>query len=207
MSLRLSRAAALATLTVAASASLVPNDARACGGCFHPENQPETTVVTGHRMVLSISPKQTVLWDQVEYAGSPSEFAWVLPVRQGAYVEVGNDAWFETLDAATSTRVTAPALTCNNFGQDGMGFDGDGMGFDDEGGGSSGCDAPMFSCFGGASSDSAGGSDEAAFGSAAGTSGSTGGGVEPEEPPPVSVVHSGSVGPYETVTLHANEQG
>src|SRR3989442_1313170 len=95
-----------------AAALLASNDAHACGACFHEMNQPETTVVTGHRMAVSISPVQTVLWDQVKYAGNPAEFAWVLPVKPGAYIELSNDAWFEALDAATSTRVVPPQLNC-----------------------------------------------------------------------------------------------
>src|SRR5262245_15022197 len=88
------------------------NDAHACGGCFHPEDQPETTVVTGHRMAFAVSKAQTVLWDQIQYSGAPSEFAWVLPVKPGARLELSNDAWFESLDAATTTRVVAPQLNC-----------------------------------------------------------------------------------------------
>ena len=103
---------ALGGVAALTAALLASNDARACGGCFHPENQPETTVVTGHRMALSISTTQTVLWDQVQYSGSPSEFAWVLPVKPGARIELANNAWFEALDAATSTRVIGPALDC-----------------------------------------------------------------------------------------------
>ncbi len=33
-----------------AIASFVTTDASACGGCFHRESDPESTVVTGHRM-------------------------------------------------------------------------------------------------------------------------------------------------------------
>jgi hypothetical protein len=96
--------------------SVPVRDAAACGGCFHPYNaQPEeSSVVTGHRMALAISPTETVLWDQISYAGSPSDFAWVLPVRRGAYLELSNDAWFDTLDAATATRVSQPRLDCSS---------------------------------------------------------------------------------------------
>ena len=60
--------------------------AEACGGCFHgPPAPTETeTVITDHRMVFSVSPAQTVLWDQIRYAGNPAEFAWVLPIKPGA---------------------------------------------------------------------------------------------------------------------------
>jgi len=170
---------ALGGVAALTAALLASNDARACGGCFHPEDQPqtETTVVTGHRMALSISTTQTVLWDQVQYSGSPSEFAWVLPVKPGARIEVANNAWFEALDAATSTRVVPPQLNClqQSFGGD-------------EGGSGCGC-----------SSLSA-----ASFDSASGGSGEPN--IAPT-PPPVTVVYQGSVGPYDTVTLHANVPG
>jgi len=90
----------------------ITTDAHACGGCFHLELDPETTVVTGHRMAFAISPTQTVLWDQVSYTGSPEGFAWVLPIKQGARLELGTNAWFESLDAATSTVVVPPQLDC-----------------------------------------------------------------------------------------------
>ncbi len=169
----------VAALTLALSSS---SDARACGGCFHPENQsqPETTLVTGHRMALSISKTQTVLWDQVQYSGSPSEFAWVLPVKPGAHIEVANNAWFEALDAATSTRVGPPQLNCAP-----QSFD---EGFSE--GSGSGCGCGLMSAGGDFAEGSAGSGEPAV-----------------PTPPPVTVVHQGSVGPYETVTLHANVPG
>ncbi len=80
-------------------------------GCFHPPPGPtevDGTVVTEHRMVLSLSPTQTVLWDQVEYAGNPSDFAWVLPVKPGATIELSQDSWIGALEAATQTVITGP---------------------------------------------------------------------------------------------------
>lgn len=97
---------------VTASLSLFgqTHDADACGACLVPPS--DSTVVTGHRMALSISPKQTVLWDQIEYSGSPDAFAWVLPVKPGAIVQLSNDAWFDTLDAATTTQIFQPQINC-----------------------------------------------------------------------------------------------
>src|SRR4051794_4637891 len=105
MILRL-RLLAPAGVLALASALLSPKDARACGGCFHEPSQTETesTVVTGHRMAFAVSLDHTVLWDQIRYAGAPSSFAWVLPIKAGAYVELSNDAWFEALEAATAAR-------------------------------------------------------------------------------------------------------
>jgi hypothetical protein len=153
------RLLALLALAVPSSTLLSPREALACGGCFAPPTQ--TTVVNAHRMVLSVSPVQSVLWDQIQYAGDPSEFAWVLPVKPGAFLEVGSDAWFETLDAATSVRITAPNSTCATSG--------------------GGCGATL------GSSDAAG----EAFG----------GGDQ------VTVLHRGTVGPYETVTLATDTPG
>lgn len=97
--------------TAAAAGLLFASDADACGACVVPATDP--TVVTGHRMALSISPDQTVLWDQIQYAGDPAEFAWVLPVKEGAKIEVASDAFFEALEAATTVQVIQPTVTCD----------------------------------------------------------------------------------------------
>jgi hypothetical protein len=156
----------LAALALTGALSMFAEPARACGGCFVAPS--ENTVVTGHRMALSISPTQSVLWDQIQYAGAPEDFSWVLPVKPGARVELANDAWFEALDAATNTVVQGPLLNC-------------GGGFASDDGGS------LFGC--GASADA-----ELSAGANRGV-----------EPPSVTVVHQGTVGPYETVTLEAED--
>ena len=92
----------------------VSSDAKACGGCFHPAV--DSTVVTGHRMALSISPEQTILWDQIQYDGEPSEFAWVLPVKPGAYIQVASNAFFETLEAATVSNIVQAQVSCADSG-------------------------------------------------------------------------------------------
>jgi hypothetical protein len=144
----------------------VTRDASACGGCYHRPSETETTVVTGHKMVLSVSMTQTVLWDQIEYDGDPSEFAWVLPVKQGARVELATDAWFEMLDAATVVNVVSPPLDC--------------------------APAPSVRSGGGCGS-----ADALA-------EGSSGSGFPQDS---VTVVHRGTVGPYETVTLATDTPG
>lgn len=193
--LKTSRFLTLVGASLLAASGLVTSDAHACGGCFHQENPPgpEISVVTGHRMAFAISPTQTVLWDQVEYTGSPQEFAWVLPVKPGARLELASDSWFEVLDAATSTRVMAPTLNCAppNFTDFQPG------GFEDSGGGSFGCCGVM-------SADSG-----AAFPNSAGTGGDFNGipPQDPPPPPPVTVVDRATVGPYEVVTLNASQPG
>ena len=107
------RAVAVASLAFAAALA-APQRADACGGCFVPPAQDakKVSVVTGHRMALSISSEQTILWDQIQYSGAPDEFAWVLPIKPGARIEVASDAWFDVLDAATGIQVYAPDLEC-----------------------------------------------------------------------------------------------
>jgi hypothetical protein len=160
---------ALGGVAALTGALVASNDARACGA-FYPQTQTDTTRVTGHRMALSISQTQTVLWDQVQYSGAPSEFAWAVPVKPGAHIEIANNAWFEALDAATSTSVASPKLNCPQSASD--------VG--------SGCGC-----------------------GALGTRGDGAGAIGPgdDAPQPVTVVHKGSVGPYDTVTLHANVPG
>jgi hypothetical protein len=114
-------------------------------------------------MAVSISTTQSVLWDQIQYAGDPAEFSWVLPVKPGAYVEVATDAFFDVLETATTTTVQQPPEGCRTPS-------------------SGGCGATALRAT----------ADEGAFGTGGGTNQ---GGVQ--------VVHQGSVGPYDTVTLSA----
>jgi hypothetical protein len=153
--------------------------AHACGGCFHAETPVATaSVVTGHRMAVSISNERTVLWDQIEYSGDPEDFAWVLPVGPGAVLEASNDAWFESLDAVTNTRVVSQTLTCSD-GSTVMQAEGS------SGGCAGGTERPLAAdgrASPGAEVPMRDGADEG-----------------------VTVTHEATVGPYETVTLHAED--
>lgn len=112
---------AAATSAAALLLAATPDRADACGGCFAPNET--VTVVTGHRMAVAISPTETTLWDQIEYAGDPEDFVWVLPIQGETLVELASNAFFEALDQ--STRITLqgnfPPLTtfcpdpCDSF--------------------------------------------------------------------------------------------
>src|SRR5690349_10908995 len=104
--------ACLAAAAAVVATSLAARPAQACGGCFHPPVERETTVVTDHRMAFAVSPQQTVLWDQIKYSGSPQDFAWVLPVMPGAQIQVSQDEFFAALDAATVPTITGPSQSC-----------------------------------------------------------------------------------------------
>jgi hypothetical protein len=93
--------------------------ARACGGCFQSPAAVDS-VVTGHRMAFAVSASRTVLWDQIKYTGNPADFGWVLPVAPGATLELSSDAWFESLETATSTEVTPPTLNCISNNSSGL---------------------------------------------------------------------------------------
>ena len=90
------------------------NDAQACGACFSPPPPPgeSISVVTDHRMILSISPQQTTLYDQIRYSGNPESFAWVLPISGTAEVGLSADIVFATLDSLTQTQVLQPPANC-----------------------------------------------------------------------------------------------
>lgn len=105
--------AALAAMVSTSALVALEGDARACGGCFHPPTE-VPTVVTDHRMILSISKEQTTLYDQIRYSGEPSAFAWVLPISGAGDVVVGlsSDAVFAALDGMTQTRIVSPPQNC-----------------------------------------------------------------------------------------------
>ncbi|MBS2019834.1 MAG: DUF2330 domain-containing protein [Deltaproteobacteria bacterium] len=105
---------ALAAAVTTTMFAALEGDARACGGCFGPPPPPteQPTVVTDHRMILSISPQQSTLYDQIRYQGSPASFAWVLPIVGEVKVGLSSDAVFGTLDAMTQTVIQAPPQNC-----------------------------------------------------------------------------------------------
>jgi hypothetical protein len=127
MGLSSMRLVGLGILALGVAVAGVP-DARACGGCFHGPSQ-TVTVITDHRMVFSVSPTQTVLWDQIKYSGSASDFAWVLPVKPGATIQLSQDAWIASLDAATQTVIESPPNSCGVQSQQDVGGGGGGCGF------------------------------------------------------------------------------
>ena len=158
-----------------------PADAKACGGCFHGEPATATqspSVVTDHRMVLALSATMTTLWDQVEYAGDPEEFAWVLPIRGKVVVGLGSDSFISGLDTQTAPVIRAPRSSC----------------------------APSFA-FGDDSSSSGCGMSSADSESASSPPVDDNGGLGWQEDSGVFVTDRSTVGPYQTVQVHGTDAG
>ncbi|MBK8219038.1 MAG: DUF2330 domain-containing protein [Myxococcales bacterium] len=100
----------LSSFLSAAALVAVSRPAQACGGCFvPPENN---TVVTDHRMILSVGQGQSTLYDQIRYQGAPESFAWVLPISGEAQVGLSADVVFSVLDSLTQVGVVAPPRNC-----------------------------------------------------------------------------------------------
>jgi hypothetical protein len=98
----------VALAAVIGSTYALEKDASACGGCFGES----TTVVTDHRMILSIAKDRSTLYDQIKYSGDPAAFAWVLPISGTVEVGLSADVVFQTLDQVTTTRVLPPPRNC-----------------------------------------------------------------------------------------------
>ena len=104
---------ALSSLLALGALVAFERPAEACGGCFvPPENN---TVVTDHRMILSVGQGQSTLYDQIRYQGSPQSFAWVLPISGEAQVGLSADIVFSVLDQLTQVGVVAPPRNCPAF--------------------------------------------------------------------------------------------
>lgn len=113
------RARSLLVGVIAAGALLAVAErgAEACGGCFTappppPPSPRPPSVVTDHRMIVSISQGQTTLYDELRYSGDPESFAWVLPISGTAKIGVSSDGLFSTLEAMTQVTVIAPPQNC-----------------------------------------------------------------------------------------------
>lgn len=178
-------------------------DAAACGGCFHPETDTSGSVVTDHRMVFEITSEETILWDQVRYAGDPKEFAWVLPVRPGARIELSRGEWIAALDAATRTTVEGPRVNCPPRPAS------TGSGSSSSSSSSRSSPSTSSSGGGGCGGGSYSESSETAPGVAGGSTSDDSSSSDGSSPTfagndDVEIVSQSSIGPYQAVTLRAS---
>ena len=99
------------SLVTSSLAVFAERDAAACGGCFQPPTQTASDI-TDERMLLAASTTQSTLYDQIRYAGSPTSFAWVLPIHGTVDVGLSADVLFDSIDALTATQIVSPAPNC-----------------------------------------------------------------------------------------------
>ncbi len=114
---RVARASGLLLVVLAAAR---PTPADACGGAFFPA-QSETVAVRGHQMAVAISKTQTVVWDRIDVTGDPSELAWVIPVHEGAKLELSNEQWFTALSTNTQASLRTAGSSESGSGGGGCG--------------------------------------------------------------------------------------
>jgi hypothetical protein len=107
----MNRTSKLGAVGVLFAGLLASPDADACGGCFPPPGE-QASVVTDHRMVLTVSKNQSTLYDQIQYSGSPSEFAWVLPIVGTVEVGLSSDSLFTVLHNLSAVTVQEPPRNC-----------------------------------------------------------------------------------------------
>jgi MYXO-CTERM domain-containing protein len=70
------------------------------------------TDITDERMLLAVSTTQTTLYDQIRYSGTPSSFAWVLPIHGTVTVGLSADVLFDSIDVLTETTIIPPEPNC-----------------------------------------------------------------------------------------------
>lgn len=109
------RAWAALLFTGIALASVPVEEAHACGGMFTYRST-TAAVATDHRIALSVSDTETVMWDQITYTGAAAEFAWVLPVHAGTTVELSDPSWFAALEQATAVELRSNVTSGRGVG-------------------------------------------------------------------------------------------
>lgn len=102
-----------------ALASLTPTRAEACG-CFAPPTPAEPVVQAGERILFAVNEGVVTAHIQIQYVGSASEFAWLVPLPAVPKLKIGNDDVFNELEKAT-----APSFVLDSSGT----FCGGGGGF------------------------------------------------------------------------------
>ena len=93
----------LAALFTATLFSIGARSAKACG-CFTPPDPSVPVVQAGERLLFSVANGQVTAHIQIQYAGSASEFGWLLPLPSEPQLELGTDELFNQLTAQTQPK-------------------------------------------------------------------------------------------------------
>ncbi len=100
----------LATVIALFCLLLAPLPAFACGGLFTAQGAVDQSI---ERMIFAVDPGKVTLYEEINYSGNASNFAWVLPVMSVPTIETAPMSLFSNLDRATApTFVAGEAAPC-----------------------------------------------------------------------------------------------
>jgi hypothetical protein len=71
---------------------------------------PGSSSTTDVRIAVSSTGTRTSRWVSLHVHGTATAFAWVIPVKPSAFVDLTSDAWLESLEDATAPRVVPPEV-------------------------------------------------------------------------------------------------
>src|SRR6476661_5270553 len=93
----------LATVAFAGASFAAMRNAHACGGTFCDNGGPRAMPVdqTGENIIFVMEPGQVEAHIQIQYRGDAPRFSWIVPVQALPDVQVGSEALFDRLLAAT----------------------------------------------------------------------------------------------------------
>src|SRR5436190_23723845 len=80
---------------------LMPLAALACGGFFTPGTPLDQNI---ERIIVAAAPGSMTVYEQINYTGSASDFAWVLPVPSVPKLDTTPVSTFRSLDQQTVPR-------------------------------------------------------------------------------------------------------
>src|SRR5260221_12675484 len=84
---------------------LMPLAALACGGFFTPGTPLDQNI---ERIIFAVAPGSMTVYEQINYSGPASDFAWVLPVPSVPQLGTAPISTFRNLDHQTQQRFIAP---------------------------------------------------------------------------------------------------
>ncbi len=84
---------------------VLPLPAFACGGFFSAQVPVNQNV---ERIILAVGQNSTTMYEQINYQGNASDFAWVLPVAVVPKLDTASVSLFSSLDGQTAPRFIGP---------------------------------------------------------------------------------------------------
>ncbi|MGD0523869.1 MAG: DUF2330 domain-containing protein [Polyangiaceae bacterium] len=104
------------------AAALITGRAGAMGAIV--TSPPGASSTNDVRVVVASTGARTSRWVSLHVHGGATAFAWIVPVKPSAFVDLASDAWLESLEDATAPRVVPPDVS-PPCGAGGVELDGD----------------------------------------------------------------------------------